>query len=154
MNLPHLIDEYERATQVLLDAAFSVAPRDLDRHVEGAWSARQVIHHMADAETNSYVRLRRLLAEAPGTVIQGYDEAAWATCDELGYTDLAVEHPLRVFDAVRAASLDVLRRIGPQDLAREGVHTESGPYTLEAWLETYVRHPLEHAAQLLEAARA
>ena len=37
-----------------------------------------VIHHVADSETNSYVRLRRLMAEPAGTAIQGYDEAQWA----------------------------------------------------------------------------
>ena len=33
---------------------------------------------MADSETQSYVRLRRLIGEASGATIQGYDEARWA----------------------------------------------------------------------------
>ena len=36
-----------------------------------------VVHHLADSETNSYLRLRKLLAE-DGPTLQGYDEAHWA----------------------------------------------------------------------------
>lgn len=36
---------------------------------------RQVIHHVADSATQSYARLRRLLAEPLGSIIQGDDES-------------------------------------------------------------------------------
>ncbi len=150
MELADAVAEYRRATQEFLDAAALADEASLDRHAEHAWSARQVIHHLADAEAQSYARLRRLLAE-PGTVIQGYDEAAWAECDALGYRELGVEHALGVFAAVRAASADVLGRIEPADLERQGVHSESGSYSLAQWLEIYTRHPRDHARQLREA---
>ncbi len=146
--------QYERATASLLDLVSHVEPADLDRHVDGGWSARQIIHHLADSETNAYVRLRRLLAEPAGTLIQGYDERAWSECDALGYTTLPIESALGVFSAVRRASLDVLGRLSESDLARSGVHSESGRYTIEHWIEIYTRHPREHAEQLLEAINA
>jgi hypothetical protein len=55
---------------------------------------------------------------------------------------------------VRTASLDVLRRLGEQDLERYGEHSESGRYTLAMWLEIYTEHPRAHAAQLIEAVNA
>ncbi len=154
MNLDERRAQYELATASFLELARRVEPIDLDRHVDGGWSARQVIHHLADSETNAYIRLRRLLAEPPGTVIQGYDERAWSECDALGYTSLPVDGALAVFAAVRRASLDVLGRIDESDLLRSGVHSESGHYTPERWLEIYTRHPREHAEQLLEAINA
>jgi hypothetical protein len=154
MDLTTRVDAYAAATAAILDAARDADPAALDRHVEGGWSARQVLHHLADSETQSYLRLRRLLAEGPGTAIQGYDEAAWAECDALGYRDLPVEHAVAVLAAVRAATLDVLRRLTPGDLERTGVHTESGRYTLDDWLDIYSRHPLAHREQLLEALSA
>ena len=154
MNLNDRCAQYERATAELLELASRVDPADLDRHVEAGWSARQVVHHLADAETNAYVRLRRLLAEPPGTLIQGYDERAWSECATLGYTALPIESALAVFAAVRRASLDVLGRLEESDLARSGRHSESGHYTLEHWIDIYTRHPREHAAQLLEAINA
>src|SRR5664280_2607534 len=82
MDLSSAVNDYEASTRVLLEAARGVRPDQLDRRVRGGWSARQIIHHVADSETQSYVRLRRLIAEPEGSLIQGYDEAAWArtTC--------------------------------------------------------------------------
>lgn len=154
MNLRRAADQYESAAVEFLRAVELVTDENLDRHVEGGWSARQVVHHVADSEAQSYARLRRLLAEPPGSVVQGYDEAAWAECDTLGYRDLPIEQSLSVFAAVRAASLDIVRRLKPEDLERYGGHSESGRCTVGTWLDVYTRHPREHAAQLLEAIRA
>ena len=151
MSLNDDVAAYSMATSQFLHDAQVVNDDNLDRHVEGGWSARQVIHHVADSEAQSYARLRRLLAEPAGSVIQGYDEAAWAECPQLGYTDLPIVHSLEVFKAVRLASLDVLGRLRESDLERYGEHSESGRYTLATWLEVYTQHPHAHAAQLLEA---
>ena len=154
MTIEIMARDYEAATNEFLAAVASVAPSLYDRRVTGGWSTRQVIHHVADSETQSYARLRRLIAEPAGAIIQGYDEALWASSPLLGYEELPVEHPLAVFRAVRQASIDVLRRLHKSDLDRTGVHTESGPYSVRTWIDTYVRHPSEHAAQLLEAANS
>ena len=150
---PAAVADYRAATEEFLAAAERADGADLDRREPGGWSARQVIHHVADSEAQSYARLRRLLAE-PGTLIQGYDEGAWAACPALGYEELPVGHALEVFRAVRAASADLLERLAPADLALEGRHSESGAYSVATWLETYTRHPREHARQLTEALAA
>jgi DinB superfamily len=106
---------------------------------------------MADSEAQSYVRLRRLLAEPAGSVIQGYDEAAWAECVSLGYTLLPIESAIEVIAAVRASSALVLEQVTDDDLTRFGTHTESGHYTLADWVDIYTRHPHEHGDQLLRA---
>ncbi len=140
-----------RAGVVLVDAALAGATdADLDRRPAGpdSWCARQVCHHLADSETNSYVRLRRLLAEPAPTDIQGYDEATWATV--LHY-DRPVEASLAVFRAVRAASGELLDTLDDDDLARAGRHSESGAYSLRDWLEIYADHAEAHAAQIREA---
>ena len=144
--------DYERATAEFLAAAADVTPASLDHHHPDGWSARQVIHHVADSEAQSYARLRRLLAE-PDPVIQGYDEAAWACAPALGYTELPIENSLAVFAAVRASSLDIIRRLSPDDLELAGTHAESGPYSVARWLEVYSAHPAEHADQLRRALR-
>jgi hypothetical protein len=154
MSLSEDVAAYSMATSQFLHDAAVVNDDNLDRHVEGGWSARQVIHHVADSEAQSYARLRRLLAEPSGSVIQGYDEAAWAESPQLGYRDLPVAHSLEVFKAVRLASLDVLGRLRESDLERYGEHSESGRYTLATWLEVYTEHPRAHAQQLLEAVNA
>lgn len=143
--------EYEAATAYVTDIIESLSPADLDKHQEGGWSPRQVIHHLADSEAQSYARLRRLIAEPEGTLIQGYDEAAWASNEILGYTELPVENSIAVLFAVRAASLDIVKRLQESDLSRAGIHSESGEFTVSRWLQGYINHPRDHGNQIIEA---
>ena len=151
---PVLVGAYEDATAVFLHAARAVHEDRLDRHAPGEWSARQIIHHVADAETQSYVRLRRLVAEPAGSTIEAFDEAAWADNAALGYRDEPVATALALIAAVRERSAAVLRRLSDDDLARYGEHSAAGRYTLARWLETYTSHPREHAQQLDAASQA
>lgn len=145
---------YDEATATFLDALSLVTPTNIDRHQPDGWSARQVVHHMADSEAQSYARLRRLLAEPEGSLIAGYDEGAWAQNATLGYTELPIDASVAVVRAVRGASSVLVHRLTDSDLRRAGTHSESGAYTVDDWLTIYTQHPLDHAAQLLEALRA
>jgi hypothetical protein len=147
MELQAAIDEYRNATDLFISAAKGLVESELDKPQRDSWTARQVIHHVADSEAQSYARLRRLIAE-PGTVIQGYDEALWGENVTLGYQELPIENSLAVFAAVRASSLEILKRLSVSQLQNSGVHSESGEYTLEKWLATYIKHPIEHAQQM------
>lgn len=150
MEIEKICAEYESATKVFLDVVSGLSESDLDLKAEDGWTPRQVVHHLADSEAQSYARLRRLLAEPEGTVIQGYDEGAWADCQLLGYTELPITNSVAVFSSVRAASLDILRRISADDLERKGVHSESGEYSVSKWITTYTNHPREHSEQILQ----
>ena len=147
MVLKAAAQRYEEATAEFLMVANNLSEAELDESNTGGWTARQVIHHVADSEAQSYARLRRLIAE-PGTQIQGYDEAGWGENETLGYKDLPIAQSLLVFKAVRASSLEIIKRVKPDQLKNSGTHSESGEYTLETWLDTYISHPLEHAAQI------
>jgi hypothetical protein len=84
----------------------------------------------------------------PNPVIQGYDENLWAKDSTLGYTELPIENSLAVFTAVRAASLDIIKRLKPEQLDLAGTHSEAGEYSLKQWLENYTRHANNHADQI------
>ena len=153
MDIREAAAAYESSTQFFLNLARGVTAEQLDVHHEGEWSARQIVHHMADSEAQSYARLRRLLAEPEGSVIQGYDEGAWAECEKLGYKDSPVENSIAIYAAVRAGSLDVLKRLEESDLEKSGEHSESGKFTIEKWLVNYTKHPLDHGDQLIRATK-
>jgi hypothetical protein len=84
----------------------------------------------------------------PNPVIQGYDENLWAKDQTLGYTELPIENSIAVFTSVRAASLDIIKRLKPEQLELSGTHTEAGEYSIKRWLETYTRHANNHADQI------
>ena len=151
MSLRERVLAYQSATQFFLNLANGTPDNLLDARHEKGWSARQIIHHMADSEAQSYARLRRLIAEPEGSIIQGYDESAWAQCKELGYVDAPVGNSIAVFAAVRASSFDLLQRLSDNDLNKFGMHTESGKFTLDKWLNSYTQHPHEHGDQLVRA---
>ncbi|KGA16020.1 hypothetical protein GM50_15625 [freshwater metagenome] len=153
MDIREAAAAYESSTQFFLNLARGVTPELLDVHHENGWSARQIIHHVADSEAQSYVRIRRLVAEPEGSVIQGYDEEVWAECEKLGYKVAPVENSIAVYAAVRAGSLDVLKRLEESDLLKFGEHSESGKFTIEKWLVNYTKHPLDHGDQLIRATK-
>jgi hypothetical protein len=153
MDIREATAAYESSTQFFLNLALGVTPELLDVHHENGWSARQIIHHVADSEAQSYARIRRLVAEPEGSVIQGYDEGAWAECEKLGHKDAPVENSIAVYAAVRAGSLDVLKRLEESDLLKFGEHSESGKFTIEKWLVNYTKHPLDHGDQLIRATK-
>ncbi len=93
-------------------------PKDLDKSAAKEWTPRQVVHHLTDAEAQSYARVRRLVAEPLGSIIQGYAEGLWSENEILGYEQLPIENSMAVFVAVRAASLDIVCRLSLDDIER------------------------------------
>ena len=147
-EIEKLAAEYEVATNVFLEAVKKINLADLDKPKKDGWNARQEIHHLADSESQSCARLKRLLAE-PGSIIQGYDENKWAQNTTLGYTVLPIENSLTLYKASRAASLEIIKRLEVEQLSNAGIHTESGAYDLKKWFSSYINHPKDHANQLL-----
>jgi len=115
------------------------------RPAPGEWSAHEVVCHCADSEVNAYARIRFVVAEKE-PVIQGYDQEVWART--LHYHELPLDAALATVDAVRATTAALLRTLSDADWAKQGTHTESGPYGAEAWLRIYADHLENHARQI------
>lgn len=144
----NLIDMYRDGYTVVAEALHGITPQELDnRPAPGRWTAREIIHHLADSETTSAIRLRRLLAEDNPT-IQGYDQDEFAR--RLHY-DRPHETSLELFKAARAATADLLDCLTEDEWRRQGTHTESGAYGVENWLAIYAQHAHQHAQQIREA---
>lgn len=150
MDRTALLDRFRSGHDDVVDALGGISAAELDRHpAGGGWSARQVVHHLADSEATAYVRLRRVIAEdAPR--IAGYDEPEFAR--RLHY-ERAIEPSLAVLAAVRAASLQLLESLTADEWLRAGTHEESGPYSVDDWLRIYASHSHDHADQIRRARR-
>ena len=141
-----LITKYKAGYGEVVAALRGIQPEERDwRPAPGEWSAREVVHHLADSETIAGIRLRRLLIEDK-PAIQGYDQAEYARA--LGYQQRPMEPALQAFEAARATTAQLLDAMTEADWRRAGVHSESGPYAVETWLEIYGVHAHVHADQI------
>jgi DinB superfamily len=139
-----LIEKYKDGHRVVTEALKGLKDRDFDVRLPGKWSIREIIHHLADSEMLAAVRLRRLVAEdRPGiraTDVGGYVRRL--------FYDRPVQNSLELFRVVRASTTEILERMTDADWAREGVHSETGRFTAEKWLEVFSQHAETHAEQI------
>ena len=140
------IQAYSQAHQQLL-AALERFPHEMwkFRPAPGEWSIHEMIIHIADSEANSYVRLRRFLAE-PGSDVLGYDQDVWAR--QLDYHQQDTAAALELFKWLRLLSTPLLLDLPEAAWASTVRHSEYGPITLDDWLTTYARHVEVHIAQM------
>jgi hypothetical protein len=141
-----LIAQYKAGYHEVVRALAGIASDEREwRPAAGEWSVHEVVHHLADSETISGIRLRRLLIEN-NPVIQGYDEAEYAR--HFRYQERPWEPALRAFEAARATTAQLLDSMTEADWGRTGTHTESGPYSATKWLRIYADHGHVHAEQI------
>jgi len=149
-----LLARYRDGAAAFTSVVARLGDAELDaRPFPGEWTVREICHHLADGEINSAVRLRRLIAE-DDPLLPGYDEMEFSR--RLHYDNREIGPSVAAATAVRAATLQILERLGEDEWARTGTHGEQGPYGVEAWLRDYADHPWDHADQarrVVEAAR-
>lgn len=141
-----LIAQYNAGYDEVMESLAGFPDESLTAHpLPGKWSAREIVHHLADSEMMSALRLRQLLDEDE-PVIHGYDQDKRAL--RLKYNE---RDPAPAFDAFRAAretTAQLFALMTEADWQREGTHTESGRYTVEDWLRIYAAHAHGHADQI------
>jgi hypothetical protein len=143
-----LVQQYKDGVTKVREALAGARDAELDaRPAPDKWTAREIVHHLADSEMTSAIRLRRLIAEDK-PVIVGYDQEEFTR--RLHY-DRPVEASMRAFAAARETTGELLDRLSEAEWAREGTHSESGHYSVVIWLEIYAKHAHGHAEQIRRA---
>jgi hypothetical protein len=146
-----LIDQYKAGFAEIVKALEGADDAALDRRPgPGKWSAREIVHHLADSEMTSAIRLRRLLAEDNPTIV-GYDEAEFARRLHYGRP---IASSLEAFRWARISTAEILDGLSDAEWGRSGTHSESGPYSVIRWLEIYAEHAHKHAGQIRRARAA
>jgi DinB family protein len=140
-----LVDQYKEGYRVVSEALVGATDEELDaRPGPGKWSAREIVHHLADSEMTSAIRLRMLIA-VDDPKIYGYDQDAFAR--RLHY-DRPLEASLEAFKSARRSTAEILDCMTEEEWQRAGTHTEHGRYDVSRWLEIYAAHAHQHADQI------
>lgn len=132
-------DEVARALENFPANALTAHP------IPDKWSAAEIVHHLADSETTSGLRLRRLIVE-DHPLIQGYNQDEYAL--RLNYSRREMAPSLEAFRYARLTTAQLFEFMSDEDWHREGTHSESGSYSAEDWLQIYAAHAHNHAAQI------
>jgi DinB superfamily len=149
MDRDALLRRYREGPDQLEAAALSLSEAELDYQPrDGGWSAREVVHHTADSELTSAIRLRKLLAEE-NALIHGYDEMEFSR--RLHYRERPIGPSLAAVRSARETSMSILELLTEADWSRSGTHSDSGPYSVVTWLEIYTAHCHDHADQIARA---
>jgi hypothetical protein len=135
-ELPFLYrNELHHATEEMLNEVYK----------PGGWTARQVVHHVADSHMNAYIRFKLALTEENPT-IKPYLESKWAELDDSRLAPPEIS--LAILDAVHKRWVLVLRNMNVSDFDKTFFHPESKKVTsLATALAMYSwhgRHHLEH----------
>ena len=143
-----LIAQYKAGYDEIVTALAGADDAALDRRPgPGKWTAREIVHHLADSEMTSAIRLRRLLAEDNAEIV-GYDQDEFVR--KLHY-DRPIAASLEAFRWARVSTAEILERMSDADWTRAGRHNEIGVYPITRWLEIYAEHATKHAAQIRRA---
>lgn len=111
----------------------------------GGWTVRQTVHHVADSHMNSIIRFKLALTEDSAPTIRPYYEDRWA---ELGDSKLPIDVSLNLIDGIHARWVSLLDSMSDVDFAKQFVHPETGPWTLDGALALYAWHSLHHTAHI------
>jgi hypothetical protein len=139
-------DELRRAVAGMTDSELHARPIP-DRPSVGSLSTHQVVCHLADAELLYADRIKRVLAEDRPT-LPGMDPDLHVP--RLAIRERRLEDELALVELVRRQMLAILRTLTAADFAREGIHTEAGPLTVEALLKRIVDHVPHHVKFIAE----
>ena len=140
-----LIAQYADGYRAVAEALLKTTPEELAATpAPGKWSAREIVHHLADSEVTAAVRFRLLLAE-DNPAIKSYDQDRFAA---RLYYDRPHEASLELFRAAHASTAELMGCLTEPEWLREGTHSEVGRFGLDTWLRIYAPHAHRHADQI------
>lgn len=121
------------------------------RYAPEKWTVRQILCHLADAETVLYDRIRRAISE-PRQVIWAFDQDMWAA--GLGYASFPIEVSRNIFASTREGALYLAERDYERLGGKEFVHSETGIRTLKDEFDKVAWHNAHHLQQIETALEA
>ena len=132
-------------------ARLKTAVRDLDDpqldtpYRDGGWTPRQVVHHLADAHVNGFVRFKLALTE-DRPAIKTYEEDLWAETADV--RQAPVDASLRLLAALHERWMILLESLSEPQFGNAFSHPQRGLMTIDKAIQLYAWHGLHHTAHI------
>jgi hypothetical protein len=139
-DLEYFPQQLENFTAQFSDTELETAYRP------GGWTARQVIHHLADSHINAYARFHLTLTEEK-PLIRPYYEDRWAELYD--GKSAAIQLSIDILKAIHARLVTLLKTLTPDKFNRTYIHPETKKeYTMFYLLGNYAWHGKHHLGHL------
>jgi hypothetical protein len=146
------IDGIRTLPSALEEAVKGLNDKQLDTpYRDGGWTVRQVVHHLADAHMNAFIRMKLMLTEVKPT-FKAYDQNAWAALSDT--TQMPIGVSLEILRGLHDRWSMLLDRVAEGDWTKTAVHPERGEVTLEGQLNVYAGHGEKHVEHIKSLRRA
>lgn len=143
-NVREWLREIESYTTRLRETVDHLSEEDLNKtYRDGAWTVRQLVHHIADSQLNMYLRLKLALTDENPT-IPAFDEEKWAIQPD---TQLPVESSIKMLEGINERIVALGNSLTEEQLDRVFTHQKNGEIAVGkkvAKLAWHENHHLEH----------
>ena len=113
---------------------------------KGGWTARQIVHHLADSSVNAYIRMKLAVTEST-PIIKPYLEANWAETEDGRSGPIKIS--LKLIAALTKRWEYFLESLSADDLNRGYFHPEMKRIVmLQDAIGAYAWHARHHLAHL------
>jgi len=113
---------------------------------DGGWSALQIIHHLADAHVNAYIRLKLALTEK-NPIVKTFDEDLWAEQSEALTEN--IRPSLTMLQSVHERMCNTFSAMTTEEWQRTYFHPDSqSDISMHAHLSKYHWHGRHHLGHL------
>lgn len=137
-----IIDTY---TTRLRETVDSLSDQELSKsYRDGAWTVRQLVHHIADSQLNMYQRLKLALTDENPTV-PAFDEEKWAIQPD---TNLPIESSIKMLEGINERIVSLGNSLTEKQLDRTFNHQQNGKITVATKVAKLAWHEEHHLAHI------
>lgn len=130
--------ELRHAVEGLTDAQLDTPYRP------GGWTVRQVVHHVADASINGFIRAKLTLTEIQ-PLVKTFEENDWVTLPD---SDMPVDASLKLLEGLHKRMDTLLRSLPPESFALSFMHPHTGLNSIDRLIAYFAWHGKQHTAHI------
>lgn len=145
MSITELLTDTRNKTEKLYD----LEAEDLQKtYASGKWTVKQILVHLADAESVLHERIKRTIAE-PGQVIFAFNQDLW--CAKIDYENFPLAISKQLFLANCSSIIFLAEKFYASLGDNQYVHSEAGLRTLKDEFDKVALHNQSHLNQIQQA---
>ncbi|PIC85879.1 metal-dependent hydrolase [Sporosarcina sp. P20a] len=139
------LQEIASYTTRLRETVDSLNDKELNKtYREGAWTVRQLVHHIADSQLTMYQRLKLALTGDNPTA-PDFDQKKWALLPD---TELPVEPSIRMLEGINERIVALGNSLTEAQLHRTFIHQVNGEIKVAKKVPKLAWHEEHHLAHI------